>query len=1194
MAWIYKFRIGLITALAIILIILAVAFSVLRAFLPHATGYVEEVQNALSDQTGLNFTIGSMDADMNWLTPRLILLDVSVLDKNDEKKELIYFDEVIFELAIFKSLLNAEPEITSVSLVGADILIERFANKNNPYGEWAVQGTRFSGDGSQGVSSELISALKKTDILLLDSDVRWIDHKNKKEPLDFVGVDLVSKVYLGKHSLGLELNLPEQYGEEFRIVVDVSDLNDINDIANAQLDIYLEGLSVNLERWLALSGLKDIPDITGFLDGKVWLTYRDHSFDRVIGDMSINALSISNSVSKRSWKAESVSAKFKAQNNKDNWRLDVTDLIMLNDGRLWDEASDIVVLGGNESGLNISSTYLRIQDVLPVSYVFLDDQTIASLKKFKLSGVSGDFYNIDLAITPSSDQPLREANGTFQNLKYSSSDNTIILDGMDGIFFYKDGQAKIELLTRFSEIKFSELFRQTLEINKLDGVIIANRTDSGWIVTSQNLYAMNNDVETDTRLSMIFESSGGINIDMQTDFKNARVKSIKKYYPVSIMSPDLVSWLDNGFLEGSIEAGSFALHGDLDKFPYNNNEGVMEVVFNSKKLKLHFLDGWPDIEELASDFCFYNTSFFMTNGTGITQKGVMRKVSARIPDLQKPRLFIDGEITAPADDIQQYVWNSGLDDILGATMRQFRAEGEANMNLFIEVPLDNPDTGVRSNGKLKFSGNTFYFPVMDYSLKDVSGDLVFSGQSISGEGLKASFEGKPLNIDIVGNENNPRKGSIFKLHGNLAIDGLLRKFSWIPQGWFEGESEWDIDIHLPGINDQYSIKIKMQSELDGVSFDISDVLSKKSNTRIPANITVKAIEDIVQVDLDMGAIARIFATRNDEALWNFFVESSLFKGRGDFVEDLNKDSTARMDIEYVDIPALFNNKKKEKGMDLKPTVFPSLDVNISTLAWGEWQFKNVHLETAWQPQGMLIKALNLQGPSLDVKGQGSWLNPGTGVHESDFKFLVNSPDLGNTLSSMGLTDSLRQGKHVATFDWHWMAEPYSFSLGKVNGSSHIELEEGQVKGVTPGTGGRLLGLLNVFKLHERLTSGFGDVYKEGFSFDSIKGDFEFNNGKAVTANTVLTAKSADAEILGTIGLVDKDYDLVVLVSPHSTAATAVAGTVVGGPVIGAGLVLLKKLFGVDEMLHEEYTITGPWEKPDVKHISENEKAGPGS
>ena len=36
-----------------------------------------------------------------------------------------------------------------------------------------------------------------------------------------------------------------------------------------------------------------------------------------------------------------------------------------------------------------------------------------------------------------------------------------------------------------------------------------------------------------------------------------------------------------------------------------------------------------------------------------------------------------------------------------------------------------------------------------------------------------------------------------------------------------------------------------------------------------------------------------------------------------------------------------------------------------------------------------------------------------------------------------------------------------------------------------------MGLFNVLKLGDRLMLDFGDVYREGFAFDSVIGDFEF-------------------------------------------------------------------------------------------------------
>jgi uncharacterized protein YhdP len=832
--------------LAIALIVLAVAFSILRAVLPHATGYAEGVQQALIRQTGLPVSIGSIDAEMYWLTPRLKLLDVAVLDE-EGKRELIYFDEVIFSLAIFDSILSATVTLSEISLVGADIVIERHADKNDPAGRWVIQGVELSRDGSKGVPNELVTAMENMDFLLLDSDVHWIDHKNGKETLDFIGVNVVSKAFLRKHSLGVELQLPGKYGDAFRFVVEISDLKDLNDLENSSWDVFLEGESVNVKSWLSRMNLEDIPEIEGTVDGRVWLSYRNREVSRITGDVSVNSFSISKAPSNigpkgssgHQWGTDHFNAKFNVLQLPDGWRLDVTDLVLVKNGRIWGATSDIAIHSDRESGLHASARYLRLQDILQLPLIFLEEEKLSEIKELQLADVSGDFYNMEIVV-PVLEQSKPEVKGVFKDFNFIIPRKKIIVNGVDGIFHYHKDEAKLELLSESVDIDFGGIFRQPLEADVMEGVIAVKKDENNWVVTSPDIHIRNSDVETNTRIEAVVESEGAIIVDMQTDFVHADVVSVKKYYPVSIMSSSLVDWLDNAFTDGVIESGSLILHGDVGQFPYANSDGVMEVLFNSHDLSLHFLDGWPDLEDMTGDFRFYNSSFSIENGTGRTYKGVMRHAKASIPDLTSPRLFIQGAITAPADELQQYVWNSGLDKILGTAMRQFQASGDASLDLSLEVPLDD-DAIVETKGKLNFSNNELYFPVMEYSISGVTGDLFFVGNDISGSDLSASFEGSPLKINVIGNEGDASRGTVFDIHGNLPVDGLLKKFDWIPVNWFSGSSDSDVSIRLPGTNDQYSVKIDMKSELDGVALDMSDALSKVRNETMPISVSIKRL-----------------------------------------------------------------------------------------------------------------------------------------------------------------------------------------------------------------------------------------------------------------------------------------------------------------------------------------------------------------
>jgi uncharacterized protein YhdP len=364
---------------------------------------------------------------------------------------------------------------------------------------------------------------------------------------------------------------------------------------------------------------------------------------------------------------------------------------------------------------------------------------------------------------------------------------------------------------------------------------------------------------------------------------------------------------------------------------------------------------------------------------------------------------------------------------------------------------------------------------------------------------------------------------------------------------------------------------------------LSDALSKAHEDVLHLEMSVDVLGEGLQVDANSTDVLDLFATRDDEATWDFVVDSKLLRGSGEFAEDLNKDSTVQLRLEHASLHKLTYKSDESQNASLKPTMFPPLNISVKNLNWDNWAFTNVNLETNWHAHGMLINKFSLEGPSLKVSGRGSWLNTWRNEDETNFNFHVESSDLGNMLSTLEISDSVKRGKSVSTLNWQWPAEPYRFSWGIVKGTSHFEIKDGEVTDLEPGAGGRLLGLFNVFKLADRLSLDFDDVYKDGFAFDSIIGDYEYDEGDVYTKDLQVKAAAADMKIKGRIGLVDRDYDLSMRVKPHTSAAAFTGGALLGGLITGAAAVLVNKVLGIEKLARDEYTVTGSWDDPDVEH-----------
>ncbi|MDH5389391.1 MAG: hypothetical protein OEY06_13215, partial [Gammaproteobacteria bacterium] len=429
--------------------------------------------------------------------------------------------------------------------------------------------------------------------------------------------------------------------------------------------------------------------------------------------------------------------------------------------------------------------------------------------------------------------------------------------------------------------------------------------------------------------------------------------------------------------------------------------------------------------------------------------------------------------------------------------------------------------------------------------------------------------------------------TIFYITGRLPADGILKKFTWIPKDWVVGSSDWDVAVHFPKVRDEYFMRVEMNSTLEGTAITLSDAISKIASTPLAIDFELRALGDALQVDVNSEDNFTFFASRNDGNIWDFVVDSSLVRGSGRSAEDLNKESTSYLDLDYIDLPKVFKTTKKDGGkISLPPTFFPSLSFKVKELYWNGWKFNNVKLETSWHSHGMLINSVDFLGPSLQVNARGSWLTSWKNEHESNFKIFVNSSDLGNTLSSLNISDAIKASKYSTTIDWQWFEEPYRFSWETVQGNSHFTMKDGEVKALDPGAGGRFVGFFNIFKLFNRLTLDFDDVSSEGFVFESVEGNYEFRDGLALTKNIEVSASAADMKLQGQIGMVNKDYDMLMQVEPHLSAATFTTGALAGGPILGAGLVLINKIFGLEESTFDEYKITGSWSDPQVKKVVE--------
>jgi uncharacterized protein YhdP len=160
----------------------------------------------------------------------------------------------------------------------------------------------------------------------------------------------------------------------------------------------------------------------------------------------------------------------------------------------------------------------------------------------------------------------------------------------------------------------------------------------------------------------------------------------------------------------------------------------------------------------------------------------------------------------------------------------------------------------------------------------------------------------------------------------------------------------------------------------------------------------------------------------------------------------------------------------------------------------------------------------------------------------------------------------------------WPGSPGAFALAAMSGTLKAEVGEGRLVSVEPGGSGRVLGLLSLAEIPRRLSLDFSDFFQKGFSFNSARGDFVFNDGKARTDNLRIDGPAAEIRVSGTTGFREMVYDQRVEVLPKAGGILPALGLLAGGPAgaaVGAmaQAVLQKPLKQTTRVV---YAVTGPW------------------
>ncbi len=269
---------------------------------------------------------------------------------------------------------------------------------------------------------------------------------------------------------------------------------------------------------------------------------------------------------------------------------------------------------------------------------------------------------------------------------------------------------------------------------------------------------------------------------------------------------------------------------------------------------------------------------------------------------------------------------------------------------------------------------------------------------------------------------------------------------------------------------------------------------------------------------------------------------------------------------------------------LNPASWPEFDIIANRISGNNADLGRLELRSARINGGQKIEQLTVGGGIVDFTASGAWRRL-DGRSSAELRYQLRSRDFEAVLKALDYAPNLGAQKFESHGELKWAPSPTGLVWQVASGRVDLDAQDGQLRAVKPGAS-RVLGLINFYALPRRLTLNFSDVVDEGLGFDSVRGHFDLGGGAAVTDDLEVRSPSLRMELRGRIGLAARDYDQRVTVYPGVSSGLTIGATVLGGPAIGALVLLAQEVFDrpLDQLTQLTYAVSGSWDNPKVERV----------
>jgi len=844
---------------AALVIVLAIAVGIFRLMLPRLPEYQEEIKGWASAAIGMQVEFSGMTARWRLSGPELTILDADLMIP-DTGQSIITADEVSIGVGLLRLITDRELVVERISISGTAIDL-----RQDESGNWLLQGLPV--DELIGSRDMTAQTGGNVDVTGADIDVIY-EHPASGQLVPFTIRSVA--ISRDKEELGIEAEIDLQ--KEFGDRIEISANQPVSSGKDNEWRFYIEGDSLELAGWSRLQPL-ELPEIdSGTADVSLWLNTSAAGLQSATANIVVTDLHAADADTLAPFGFQ---GSFEYSVELDGWLLAANQFRMTTVAGNWPQ-SDLQIRiisapDGETDAFRANASYFNLADLNYVSPWLQEDQQ-AALTRISPEGI---MHNVNAEISGiRSEQPYYSATADLESIGFSASDNFPGVQKFSGRIRADRNGGRVEIESNNLQLDIPHYLAEPIAFDEAFGTIIWRRNAEGMIVLSDNVSIRNADFDSESSLQISVPANGDAPfVDFESSWGIFDIGAMNRYLPNGVVKPALRSWLESALVSGYVREGTTRFNGALDKFPFDNGEGLFRIEAILEDATLKYGAPWPAAEFHHLNLVIENTRLYSTENSAANLGNIVEDALIEIEDLRNPVLRIDAFATGTLESIRQFAMQSPINAVLGGQLDRVEVGGDASFDLSLTFPiLDrlNYDfvTRIRSSGgSIRING--FAAPVTE-----LNGVVTVTREQVSSEALFGHFLGQPVDIALSSaGDELPSYSVILDATGSVTAASLSSELGAPLEGFAEGYTDYRAIIRFPNGRAEIPgpLQIQIESDLVGFGLNMPAPMAKATadTLRLSTTIEFPAANRIDNAGSLAGDINWKFQFLKDASGWIF-------------------------------------------------------------------------------------------------------------------------------------------------------------------------------------------------------------------------------------------------------------------------------------------------------------------------------------